>query len=153
MPLGARDGASLLPFFGKGVVVGRGLTARIKGRDLFIPLSLPNIRFLRIGASFITMMQASNVGQGDDFSGAAYRAWNGCILFQGKMSATPVVVALKFGKYRAQVELIPDNDVVQAFASDGSNDAFCISVLPGAARRDWSVAYATAAQSSFEQMS
>ena len=69
------------------------------------------------------------------------------------MSATPVVVALKFGKYRAQVELIPDNDVVQAFALDGSNDAFCISVLPRAAKRNWSVADATAAQTVFEQLS
>ena len=63
------------------------------------------------------MMQASEVGQGDDFSGAAHRTLIGCVFFQGKMSATPVVVALKFGKYRAQVELIPDNDVVQAVLS------------------------------------
>ena len=64
-----------------------------------------------------------------------------------------VVVALVFGKYGPQMELIPDNDVVQACASDGPNDAFCISVLPGTARRDWSVADTTAAQTVFEQLS
>lgn len=37
LPLGPHDGASVLPFFGKGLVVGRRLTSRIKGRDLFIP--------------------------------------------------------------------------------------------------------------------
>ena len=76
-----------------------------------IELSLPNRRFLRTGASIITMMQASEVGQGDDFSGAAHRAWNGCILFQGKMSATRVVVDLKFGKYGPQMGVPPQNPI------------------------------------------
>ena len=42
--------------------------------DWLQPLSLPNIRFLRVGASFITMVQTSEVKQGGDFSGAVYRA-------------------------------------------------------------------------------
>jgi len=108
---------------------------------------------LRTDASFITIVKASEVGQGDDFSGAAHRAWIGGILFQSKMSATPVEVVLLFGKYGTQMGHIPYNDVVQAFSSDGSNDAFCISVLPGTARRDWSVSDATAAQPTFEQLS
>ena len=68
------------------------------------------------------------------------RRGSGASFFKDKVSATPVVVVLVFGKYGPQMGLIPDNDVVQAFASDGSNDAYCISVLPGTARRDWSVA-------------
>jgi apoptosis-inducing factor 2 len=36
VPLGPKDGASLLPFPGKGLVVGRHITAMIKGKDLFV---------------------------------------------------------------------------------------------------------------------
>lgn len=36
------------------------------------PLCLPNIRFLRFGASFISMMQADKDGQGHDFADAMY---------------------------------------------------------------------------------
>ena len=73
------------------------------------------------------MMHASEMGQGDGFSGAACRASIGCVFFQSKMSATPVAMVLVFGKYGAQMELIPDNDVVQAFTQDGSNDTFRVS--------------------------
>jgi NADH dehydrogenase FAD-containing subunit len=37
VPLGPRDGASALPVLRNGVLVGRWLTSRIKGRELFIP--------------------------------------------------------------------------------------------------------------------
>jgi apoptosis-inducing factor 2 len=37
VPLGPRDGASALPILQNGVLVGRWLTSRIKGRELFIP--------------------------------------------------------------------------------------------------------------------
>jgi NADH dehydrogenase FAD-containing subunit len=37
VPLGPRDGASALPVLRTGVLVGRWLTSRIKGRELFIP--------------------------------------------------------------------------------------------------------------------
>lgn len=37
VPLGPRDGASLLPISRRGLTVGAAITARLKGRDLFIP--------------------------------------------------------------------------------------------------------------------
>jgi NADH dehydrogenase FAD-containing subunit len=37
VPLGPRDGASVLPVLSNGMLVGRWLTSRIKGRELFIP--------------------------------------------------------------------------------------------------------------------
>jgi NADH dehydrogenase FAD-containing subunit len=37
VPLGPRDGASALPVLRNGLLVGRWLTSRIKGRELFIP--------------------------------------------------------------------------------------------------------------------
>jgi NADH dehydrogenase FAD-containing subunit len=37
VPLGPRDGASLLPVTRRGLTVGRRTTATLKGRDLFIP--------------------------------------------------------------------------------------------------------------------
>jgi NADH dehydrogenase FAD-containing subunit len=37
VPLGPRDGASALPILRNGVLVGRWLTSRLKGRELFIP--------------------------------------------------------------------------------------------------------------------
>jgi apoptosis-inducing factor 2 len=36
-PLGSKAGASLLPLFGRGLVVGPRITASLKGKDLFIP--------------------------------------------------------------------------------------------------------------------
>ena len=37
-------------------------------------LSLPNNRFLRFGASFVSMMQSAKDGQGHDFADAMYRS-------------------------------------------------------------------------------
>jgi apoptosis-inducing factor 2 len=37
VPLGPRDGASALPILRNGILVGRWLTSRLKGRELFIP--------------------------------------------------------------------------------------------------------------------
>jgi apoptosis-inducing factor 2 len=37
VPLGPRDGASALPILRNGMLIGRWLTSRIKGRELFIP--------------------------------------------------------------------------------------------------------------------
>jgi NADH dehydrogenase FAD-containing subunit len=37
VPLGPRDGASALPVLRNGILVGRWLTSRLKGRELFIP--------------------------------------------------------------------------------------------------------------------
>ncbi|MEQ1752507.1 MAG: hypothetical protein ABL973_00065 [Micropepsaceae bacterium] len=45
---------------------------------------------------------------------------------------------------------IPDDDVIEAFAPNRSDDAFCISVLPGAARRNWSVTNAKGFKTSSE---
>jgi hypothetical protein len=36
-PPGPRDGDSVLPILRKGMLVGRWLTSRLKGRELFIP--------------------------------------------------------------------------------------------------------------------
>ncbi len=68
------------------------------------------------------------------------------------MSTTRVVVVCKFGKNCPQVGFIPDNDVVQAFAPYRSDDAFCISLLTGAARRNRSVTNATSFNAPFEYM-
>jgi apoptosis-inducing factor 2 len=45
VPLGPRDGASTLPVLRNGVLVGRWLTSRIKGRELFIPRYLKEFRY------------------------------------------------------------------------------------------------------------
>ena len=37
VPLGPRDGASALPILRNGLLVGRWLTSKLKGRELFIP--------------------------------------------------------------------------------------------------------------------
>jgi apoptosis-inducing factor 2 len=37
VPLGPRDGASVLPILRNGMLVGRWLTSRLKGRELFVP--------------------------------------------------------------------------------------------------------------------
>lgn len=66
------------------------------------------------------------------------------------MRATRVVVVRIFGKERPQTGFIPDNDVIEAFTPYRSDDAFCISVLPGAARRNGSVTNATSFNAPFE---
>ncbi|MGD0864805.1 MAG: hypothetical protein ABSA49_04520 [Rhizomicrobium sp.] len=37
LPLGPKEGASILPVTRKGIFVGRRITAMLKGKDLFIP--------------------------------------------------------------------------------------------------------------------
>jgi apoptosis-inducing factor 2 len=47
VPLGPRDGASVLPILRNGVVVGKWLTSRLKGRELFIPRYLNEFGYAR----------------------------------------------------------------------------------------------------------
>jgi hypothetical protein len=78
-------------------------------------------------------MQATDLRDGDNLSNSAWhdRAWVGTILVERKMRARAVVVVDIPGEYAAQVALIEDHDVIQTFATNRTDHALDVCVLPG----------------------
>jgi hypothetical protein len=67
---------------------------------------------------------------------------------QGSMGSLLIVVARVGGQDVAQVPLAQDHDMVQAFSSDRTDEAFDVSVLPGRSRGRWSGADAHSREAS-----
>src|SRR5258708_38566997 len=85
------------------------------------------------------MMQAADLRDGEDSSDPAWldRARGGAILVECKMRPRSVVVFDVGGKDTTQMALVEDHDVVEAFATDRTDHALDVRVLPGRAwRRD-----------------
>jgi hypothetical protein len=83
------------------------------------------------------MVQATDLWEGNNGTcrGWLYRTRLGAILVQREMSAASVVVLKVCRQHTAQVMLIEDEDVIEAFATDRADDAFDIGVLPRRSRR------------------
>ena len=67
--------------------------------------------------------------------GRLYRTRLGAILAEREMSSALVVVFKVSRQHTAEVLLIEDDDVIEAFAPDRADDAFDIGVLPRRSRR------------------
>ena len=82
------------------------------------------------------MVQAADLWEGDNVAGRGrlYRTRLGAILAEREMSSALVVVFKVSRQHTAEVLLIEDDDVIEAFAPDRADDAFDIGVLP---RRSW----------------
>ena len=89
------------------------------------------------------MMQSAKDGQADDVADTMYWPSVRRVFLQGEMSATRVVVICIFRELSPQMGFIPVDAVIEAFTPDSSDDAYCISNLPWAARRNGSVTHAT----------
>src|SRR5208282_5985932 len=81
------------------------------------------------------MMQATDLRDGDHLSDPAWhnRARVGAILVERKMRAGALVIVDVRGQDAAQMALIEDHDVIQTFATDRTDGALDVSVLPGRA--------------------
>ena len=79
------------------------------------------------------MMQTAHFREGDDLAGRgrlyAARLW--AILVERKMSSGLVMISKVARQDATQVALVENDDVVQTFAADRTDEAFDIGVLPG----------------------
>ena len=78
------------------------------------------------------MVQPADLRDGDDFSDLArlYRPLLRAILVQGKMRPGAVIVINVRRKHPAQMVLVEDDQVVQAFSPDRADDPLNVGVLP-----------------------
>ena len=83
------------------------------------------------------MVQAADLGEGDNVAGRGwlYGSGLGAILVQREMCAASVVILKICRQHTAEVLLIEDDDVIEAFTTDQADDAFDIDVLPRIPRR------------------
>ena len=83
------------------------------------------------------MVQTTDLRDGDD--SAAWRRLNrtpiGAVLLEREMGARSMVVINVRRKHSAQMALVEDDQVVQAFPPDRVDESFDVCVLPGRARR------------------
>ena len=79
-----------------------------------------------------TVMQPAHFRDGDDAAsvGELYTAWVGRTLLQCKVRASPMIVTDESLKVPGQTTLVEHHHVIEAFATDCSNDAFDIRTLP-----------------------
>ena len=88
-------------------------------------------------APLVAMVQAADLWEGNNGTcgGWLYRPRLRAILAEREMCAAPVVVVEVRRQHTAQVTLVEDDDVIEAFAADRADDAFDIGVLPWRSRR------------------
>jgi hypothetical protein len=82
-------------------------------------------------------VQAADLWEGNNVTcrGRLYRPRLRAILAEREMCTASVVVVEVRRQHTAQVTLIEDEDVIEAFAADRADDAFDIGVLPRRSRR------------------
>src|SRR3989442_4039957 len=83
------------------------------------------------------MMQATDFGNRDDHAQARWLDWPsvGCVLVEGEMSASLVIVREVAGQGAAQVSFAPDDDMIETLAPDRADEPIRIGVLPRAGGR------------------
>src|SRR5512143_3937337 len=83
------------------------------------------------------MMQSADLWESDNGTcrGWPYRSTLRTILGQGEMRSRLVVVLKVRRQHSAQVTLIEDDDVIEAFATDRADDALDVGILPWRSRR------------------
>lgn len=88
-------------------------------------------------ATLVAMVQTADLWEGNNGTcrGWQYRTRLGAILAEREMRAALVVILKVCRQYTAQVTLIEDDDMIEAFATDRADDAFDVGVLPRRSRR------------------
>jgi hypothetical protein len=85
------------------------------------------------GATFIAMMQAGDLREGDDLASGWRLSWArfGTILVEREMRPRPMII-LNIGRQgAAQVTLIENDNVIETLVPNRANDPLDISILPG----------------------
>ena len=83
-------------------------------------------------ATLVAMVQTADLWEGDNGAGRGwlYGPRLRTILAEREMRAASVVVLKVCRQHTAQVTLIEDDDVIEAFAADRADDSLDIGVLP-----------------------
>ena len=77
------------------------------------------------------MVQAAEVRGGCDFSGASDWTPQGRILVQREVRSKGIGIIGILSQQATEMSLVEDDDVIEALASKGPDEAFRIAVLPG----------------------
>src|ERR1700726_1825513 len=82
------------------------------------------------------MMQSAHFRERDDetLGGRLNTSWRRRVLLQGEVCSRPMIIDEIRGQQTSQMALAEDDDVVQAFAPDGSDQSLRIRILPWAGR-------------------
>ena len=84
-------------------------------------------------------MKPTEERDGHDRSTRLDRTAERGVLRESEMGAGAIVVVGVGPEDLAKVRFAQDHDMIQAFSSDRADEPFDVSVLPGRARRSWSV--------------
>src|SRR5258708_38606739 len=86
------------------------------------------------GLASVKMMQAADLWNLDHVTeqGRLDRSAERCIFFERQMRTATFVVIEIILEYSAQPSLMEDNDVVQAFAPNGTDETLNVGILPRA---------------------
>ena len=85
------------------------------------------------------MVQAAEMRKLTQHAMALHGSSQWSILVQGQVRPKPIVVVGIFAQQFAQMALIDDDQMIQAFPSDRSDQALNICVLPRRTRCSWSI--------------
>jgi hypothetical protein len=89
------------------------------------------------GSTLIAMVQTTNFREGNDIAGRGrlYGTRPRAVLAERKMRSD-VMMVLKIARQNAtQMALVEDDDVIQAFSADRTDETLNVRVLPGRSRR------------------
>src|SRR6516162_6407059 len=83
------------------------------------------------------MMQAPNLGEGNDIAGRGRlnATWPRAVLAEREMRSGVVIVSKIARQHAAQMALVEDDDVIQTFPADRTDQTLRIRVLPRRSRR------------------
>ena len=85
------------------------------------------------GSTLITMMQAADLGESNNIACGgklhATRPW--AVLVEREMRSGVMMILKIARQYAAQVTLFEDDNLIQAFTADRTNETLGVGVLPG----------------------
>src|SRR5215216_4861802 len=85
------------------------------------------------GSTLIAMMQTADLGEGNNIArrGKLYGTRPRAVLVEREMRSGVVVILKIVRQYAAQMTLVEDDNVIQAFTADRTDQTLDIRVLPG----------------------
>src|SRR5688572_21133005 len=85
--------------------------------------------------AFVTMVQATQLGDLDDLSDTRHRSWNWTLLVQPQMGPRSVVVNEIRCERSLEMPGVEDHEMIQAVSPYRADQAFGIRILPRTLRR------------------
>jgi hypothetical protein len=96
-----------------------------------------HVGFPLSGPTLVAMMQTPNLGEGNDFAagGKLYATRPRAVLAEREMRSGVLMVLKIARQHAAQMALVEDDDVIQTFPADRTDETLRIGVLPRTSRR------------------